>query len=214
MRMSVVKWHGELIGQKVVEALKKNGFDAIYCSSCNEAVEYVLQYVQKRSRVGFGGSMTLETLQLAQRVEAKGGIVLNHNRPGLGPEEKLEIQREEILCDLFLCSINAVTLDGWLVNVDGVGNRVAALTFGPKKVIALVGKNKICSDISVALNRIKTLAAPMNCKRLNLDNPCIKTGTCMDCASNSRICRVYSVMVRRPMSSDITVVLVGEDLGF
>ncbi|WP_025773201.1 lactate utilization protein [Neomoorella thermoacetica] len=212
--MSVVKWHGELIGQKVVEALKKNGFDAIYCSSCNEAVEYVLQYVQKRSRVGFGGSMTLETLQLAQRVEAKGGIVLNHNRPGLGPEEKLEIQREEILCDLFLCSINAVTLDGWLVNVDGVGNRVAALTFGPKKVIALVGKNKICSDISVALNRIKTLAAPMNCKRLNLDNPCIKTGTCMDCASNSRICRVYSVMVRRPMSSDITVVLVGEDLGF
>ncbi|OIQ07637.1 hypothetical protein MOOR_27530 [Moorella thermoacetica] len=212
--MSVVKWHGELIGQKVVEALQKNGFDAIYCSSCNEAVEYVLQYVQKRSRVGFGGSMTLETLQLAQRVEAKGGIVLNHNRPGLGPEEKLEIQREEILCDLFLCSINAVTLDGWLVNVDGVGNRVAALTFGPKKVIALVGKNKICSDISVALNRIKTLAAPMNCKRLNLDNPCIKTGTCMDCASNSRICRVYSVMVRRPMSSDITVVLVGEDLGF
>lgn len=212
--MSVKEWHDEVLGQRLVEALKKNGFDAVYCPSCNEAVDYVLQHVQKGSRVGFGGSTTLETLQLAQKVEAKGGIVLNHNRPGLTQEEKLKIQREEIISDLFLCSVNAITLDGWLVNVDGVGNRVAALTFGPRKVIALVGKNKICSDVNAAMNRIKTLAAPMNCKRLNLDNPCIKTGTCMNCASNSRICRVYSVMVRRPMSSDITVVLVGEDLGF
>jgi len=212
--MSVEQWHHDVIGERVVKALLKNGFHARYFAAKEQAVEYILSHVDPGTRVGFGGSMTIKQLGLGQAVKEKGGIVLDHGQPGLTPEEKLEIVRQQLVSDLFLCSANAITLDGYLVNVDGNGNRVAAMTFGPKKVIVVAGVNKVCTDTDAAFDRIRTTAAPMNNKRLQLDNPCVKTGTCMDCDSKNRICRIFSVMKRKPGNSDITVLLIGEKLGF
>lgn len=207
-------WHNETIGLKAVEALKKNGFEAVYYNSGAETSEFIMNNVVKGDKVGFGGSMTIKKLGMQEKVEAMGGIVLDHGIPSLSPEEKMETMRGELLSDVFLCSSNAVTLEGELVNIDGVGNRVAAMTFGPKKVIIVVGVNKICKNEAAAFQRIEQIVAPKNCKRLNMPNPCTKTGVCSDCKSDTRACRVYSVIKRKPMRTDITVVVVGEDFGF
>ena len=212
--MSIKQWHNEVIGERVVKALLKNDFHALYLAAKEQAVEYVLSHVAPGTRGGFGGSMTVKQLGLGQAVKEKGGVVLDHGQPGLTPEEKMEIMRQEVVSDLFLCSANAITLDGYLVNVDGNGNRVAAMTFGPKKVIVVAGVNKICTNTDAAFDRIRTTASPMNNKRLQLDNPCVKTGTCMDCDSKNRICRIFSVMKRKPRNTDITVLIIGEELGF
>jgi len=207
-------WHNETIGLKVVDALKKNGFSAIYCKSGEEASEFIASNIHKEDRVGFGGSMTIQSLGMQEKVKAKGGFVLDHNDQALSSEEKMQTMRGELISDVFLCSSNAVTLEGELVNVDGAGNRVAAMSFGPKKVIVALGVNKICKNEASAFERIEQIVAPMNCKRLNMPNPCTKTGVCGDCKSDTRICRIYSVIKRKPMKTDITVVVIGEDLGY
>ena len=207
-------WHNETIGLKAVEALKKNGFSAVYCKSGEEASEFIMNNVHKGDKVGFGGSMTVKKLGIQEKVKSMGGIVLDHGDPTLSADEKMETMRGELLCDVFLCSSNAVTLEGELVNIDGVGNRVAAMSFGPKKVIVVVGVNKICKNEASAFERLEQIAAPMNCKRLNMPNPCTKTGVCSDCKTDTRICRIYSVIKRKPMRTDITVVVIGEDFGF
>jgi hypothetical protein len=126
----------------------------------------------------------------------------------------MEIMRRQLTCDLFLTSSNAVTLSGWLVNIDGNGNRVAALTFGPKKVIVVAGRNKLVDgDLTAAIHRVKNIAAPPNAKRLNCNTPCAKTGFCANCNSPDRICRIIHVMDRKPRVADLHVLIVNEDLG-
>ncbi|MTI80381.1 MAG: lactate utilization protein [Firmicutes bacterium] len=212
--MSTQEWHNDALGNKVVEALKKNEFDAVYFSNREQAVEHVLSYISGGNKVGIGGSMTLNELQLPKKAADKGAEVLNHNLPDLSAEEKNEIRRQQLICDVFLSSTNALTLDGHLVNIDGVGNRVAAMTFGPKKVVVVVGINKVSKNVHAALDRIKLIASPKNNKRLGLANPCATTGVCSDCQSKSRTCRAYSIMKKKPLASDITVVVVGESLGY
>lgn len=207
-------WHNETIGLKTVETLKKNGFSAIYFQNGEEASEFIMSNVKKGDRVGFGGSMTVKKLGIQEKVKDMEGIVLDHGDATLSPEEKMETMRGELLSDVFLCSSNAVTLEGELVNIDGVGNRVAAMSFGPKKVIVVVGVNKICKNEAAAFERLGQIAAPKNCVRLNMPNPCTKTGVCMDCKTDTRACRIYSVIKRKPMRTDITVVIIGEDFGF
>jgi len=207
-------WHNETICLKTVEALKKNGFLAVYFKSGEEASKFIISNVKKGDKVGFGGSMTVKKLGIQEKVKAMGAIVLDHGEPNLSPEEKMVTMRGELLSDVFLCSSNAVTLKGELVNIDGVGNRIAAMSFGPKKVMVVVGVNKICKDEESAFERLEQIAAPMNNKRLDMPNPCTKTGVCSDCSTNSRICRIYSVIKRKPAITDITVVIIGEDFGF
>ena len=207
-------WHNEIIGSRVVEALKKNGFSAVYFQRGGEATEFIMDNVHKGDRVGFGGSMTVKKLGIQEKVMSKGGFVLDHGDSTLSPEDKMETMRGELLSDVFLCSSNAVTLEGELVNIDGAGNRVAAMSFGPKKVIIVVGVNKICKNEASAFERIEQIAAPKNCKRLNMPNPCTKTGVCNDCKTDTRICRIYSVIKRKPMRTDITVVVIGENFGY
>ncbi|SHE59341.1 lactate utilization protein [Desulforamulus putei] len=213
--MSIDQWHRDTLGQRVVQALKKNQFDAVYFPTREEAVEHVLSFISPGAQVGFGGSMTLtKELNLAEQVKAKGADLLIHGDPKLSPEEKMEIMRKQQVCDVFLTSTNALTLDGYLVNIDGVGNRVAAMTFGPKKVVVVVGINKICKDVNAAFERLQTIVSPKNNKRLNYTNPCTITGVCSECQSSTRICRIYSVIKKKPMLTDITVVVVGEELGY
>jgi L-lactate utilization protein LutB len=214
IKMTINEWHSGAIGDKVVKALKKNGFEAVYFSRREDAAKFVLDFVAPEMSVGFGGSVTIRELGIPEQAREKGAIILDHLQPDLTPEERMDIRRKELVCDLFLSSTNAITLDGSLVNVDGTGNRVAALSFGPKKVIVVAGVNKVCGDIPAAFERIKTYAAPMNNKRLEIANPCAVTGVCSDCKGDGRICRIYSVLKRRPMMTDFTVVLVGENLGY
>jgi L-lactate utilization protein LutB len=211
---AVEEWRYETIGRSACEALKRNGFDARYAATGAEALELVASFVKRGMKVGFGGSMTLRAIGAPDKVAAMGAEILDHNAPGLSPERKLEVMRAQLTCDLFLSSSNAVTLEGDIVNVDGNGNRVAALTFGPKKTIVVVGANKIVRDLDEALARLETEASPMNNRRLERPNPCVKTGTCEDCRGETRICRVYQILRRRPSLSDFTVVVVGERLGF
>lgn len=212
--MEIKSWHAETLGQKVVKALQKNGFQAVYFADKEGAAQHVLGYISENMTVGIGGSITLNQLQLPQKAAEKGAIVLDHNVSSLTAEEKLEIRKKELLCDLFLTSSNSITLDGYLVNVDGTGNRVNAMTFGPNKVIIIAGINKISKDLNSALERVEMIAAPQNNKRLNLPNPCTVSGTCMDCKGETRICNIYSIIKRKPTLTDVEVVIVGENLGF
>jgi hypothetical protein len=116
--------------------------------------------------------------------------------------------------DLFLCSVNAVTMTGEIVNRDGCGNRINAMTFGPRKVVLVAGRNKVVSDLDAALARIEETAAPIRAMSLNRKTPCVKTGVCMDCDSPERICRITSIIHRKPLMTEISVLLLDEDLGY
>ncbi len=210
----IKRWHDDALGTAAVEALKKNFFDAVYFADRAAAVEYVMGFVKSGAKVGFGGSMTVAELGIADKAKAAGAMILDHNDPAVPAEKKPEIRVAQQSCDLFLCSTNALTLDGMLVNVDGNGNRTNAMSFGPKKVVVIAGVNKICADEEAGYQRIREYAAPMNNKRLGIPNPCTVKGVCTDCSGKTRICRVYSTLKRKPSATDITVVVVGEELGF
>lgn len=200
--------------KKAVENLKRNGFDAVYCHDSGEAFHYIVNEAQHAGSIGFGGSMSVADLKLADKLKGMGKEILNHGAPGLAPEEKLAITKRQLTCDLFLAASNAVTLSGVLVNIDGNGNRAAAMFFGPEKVIVVVGRNKLVDgSIDDAVRRVKTYASPPNAKRLELSTPCATTGFCSDCNSPQRICRVTTIIEKRPRNTDIRVLVVNEDMG-
>lgn len=207
-------WHNETIGTKTVEALVKNNFQAAYCQTKQEAVEHVLALIAQDGTVGVGGSWTVKEIGLLDKLAARGNTMFNHSLPNLSAETQIELRRKQLTCDVFLTGTNAVTMDGRLVNTDGIGNRVAAMIFGPKKVVIVVGVNKIVKDVTEAEERIKLYAAPINNKRLHTPNPCTKTGECMDCQGPTRICNVTTIMNKCPRLTEIHVVVIGEDLGF
>lgn len=206
-------WRRETLGKKTVEALKANLFDALYVPDREEATRYVLGHCAPGKTVAHGGSATLtRDMAILDKVRATGATLIE-NAYG-DPEAMFEGRRKQLMSDVFLCSVNAVTTDGFLVSVDGAGNRTGAMTFGPRKVIVVAGANKIVPDLASAWQRLEKVAGPMNLRRLNMPTPCVQTGYCMDCRSDQRGCRIYTVLKRRPMLTDITVVIVGEDLGF
>ncbi|KEH97871.1 lactate utilization protein [Clostridium massiliodielmoense] len=211
---NINKWHNEIIGEKVVKALKENYFDAIYFEKKEDAAKYILDNVKIGANVGFGGSVTVQELDIKDKIKKMDTKILDHGDSSLTPEEKLNVKRAQLTSDLFLCSSNAITMNGELVNIDGAGNRVAAMTFGPKKVIVVAGINKIVTDEKSAFERIEVLAAPKNTKRLSKSTPCTKTGVCMNCKNEDRICRIYSVIKRKPMGANMTVVIIGEEMGY
>lgn len=207
-------WHNQTIGAKVVEALKKNNFTASYVNTRQEALDKLAALIPGDAAVGIGGSWTIKEVGIDTLLVERGNTVYNHNIPGLSPEESLELRRKQMTCDVFLTGTNALTLKGELVNVDGAGNRVAAMIFGPKKVIVITGINKIVTDVTAAMERIELFAAPINNKRLNRPNPCTVTGECMDCQGPTRICNVTTVMHKKPVVTDVEILIIGEELGF
>lgn len=206
-------WSYEKKCKEAVKALTKNGFTSIYCKNKKVAADYILNESKEATTIGFGGSMTVADLGIVDKLKALNKELLDHNMPGLTPEEKNNILRQQLLCDLFLTSANGVTLTGSIVNTDGNGNRIASMIFGPKKVIVVAGRNKLVDGVSEALKRIKEITAPANARRLNFNLPCAKTGMCVDCNSKERICNVTMIMERKPMLSDVIVLIINEDLG-
>ena len=201
--------------EETVAALRRRGFAAECFATGADAAARVKELAADAKSVGFGGSVTLASLGLAEALAAAGKEIWRHGDPKWRPEEKMDVMRRELTCDLFLTSANALTADGRLVNIDGNGNRVAASIFGPKRVVFVVGRNKIVDGgIDAAIDRIKREACPPNCRRLNRKTPCAATGACADCSSPDRICNVTVVMDRRPSRTDVHVLLVDEDLGY
>ena len=207
-------WHAETIATRTIQALEKNNFSAVYFADKQSAIEKAISLVPEGASAGFGGSWTLKQLGLANTLAAKGHEVFDHNQPNLSLEESLAIRKKQLSCDTFFSSSNAITMDGQLVNVDGTGNRVGAMMFGPRQVVVIAGVNKIVSDLDSAMERIETYAAPINNKRLNRPNPCTVTGICMDCQGPARICNITTILHKKPGALLFTVILVGETLGF
>lgn len=208
-------WKFEQKCLKTVDALKKNAFSAEYFRDRKEAVDFIKAQVAFANTVGIGGSMTIAQLGLHNQLTAMGKDVYNHNLPGLTPPEKIEIMRKAMLTDIYLCSANAITTNGEIINIDATGNRVATMLFGPKRVIVVAGRNKIIEgDFNIAIKRVKDWASPPNAKRLSFKTPCAETGFCSNCNSPERICRVISIIERKPRLTDFMVVLINEDLGF
>lgn len=207
-------WHGQTLGLKTVEALRRNRFDASFFETREEAAQAVLGLISRGMQVAFGGSQTARQLNLQQLIADAGATILDHNATGLSDEQKLDVMRQQQICDVFICSSNAVSLQGELFNIDGHGNRVAAMAFGPRRVIVIAGVNKLVADEEAAWERIRTIAAPINYKRLNRPNPCAKHGVCMNCNLPTRGCNIYVATRRKSPLMDFSVFIVNESLGF
>ena len=211
----VVRWFDDQRAEKIVKSLVKRGFGAHYAKTAEEAKEIVLSMIPEGATVIFNGSQTLEQIGVKPYIRDSGKYdLLDPYEPGIDPAEGLARRRKGMSAQVMISSTNAITEDGVLVNVDGMGNRVAGMIFGPEKVILAIGMNKVEKDVHAAWRRMRDIAAPMNNKRLELNNPCTETGFCQDCKSPSRICNYFTVIERCFIKERIQVVLIGRNLGY
>ena len=195
--------------EHTVQALRKNRFEAHYIPTKEELLAKVAQLMPEGCSCAMGGSVTLNETGVAQFLES-GGFTYYASHPGADEEQRLKA----MTCDVYLTSANAITLDGKLYNVDGLANRVAAICFGPKKVIVVAGYNKIVTDIPAARKRVREIAAPANVARLDRKNPCAVIGVCQDCASPQRICCQELTTAYQRIPGRICVLIVGEQYGY
>jgi hypothetical protein len=208
------QWYQNLQVERTLKALKKNHFDARYVAKGSEALEEILKMIPDGATVGIGGSLTLNQIGFYEAIQKRPVKFLNPYVKGLPPQEGARLRREGLTADVFLSSTNAITEDGKLFNIDATGNRVGGMTFGPKKVIVVCGVNKIVKDLDSAWKKVQEWTSPVNVKRLNMKTPCLETGVCADCNSPERICNVYVVLAKKPRFTDMTIFIVGENLGF
>jgi hypothetical protein len=208
------EWYQELQVERTLQALRKNNFEAEFVPRASDAAAKIFEKIPEGATVGIGGSLTLSQIGFFEEAKRHPIKLLNPFAAGLSAEEGLQIRRQIFLSDVFLSSSNAVTEDGKLFNIDGTGNRVAAMIFGPRKVILVCGTNKIVKDIEEAQRRVRGWAAPLNARRLGLKTPCVETGQCADCSSPQRICNIFTILAKKPLRTEFTVLLIGEALGF
>jgi len=204
--------------EKCRDALAKNNFLPFLAQNTESALEIILQDILPQveaTTVSWGDSMSMRATGILEEIEKRKEFSLIKTfEPGVPREEIIERRRQALLVDLFFTGSNALTEQGQLVNLDMVGNRVAALTFGPKHVVVVVGRNKIVPDVAAAMERIKSFAAPVNAIRHpGFKTPCIKTSTCMDCSSPDRLCNTWTITEKSFPKGRVKVVLVNQDLG-
>lgn len=203
----------ELLAQKMIKNLKRRNFEALYCPTAAEAVEKVSSQIPDGSSVTWGGSMTIRDMGLTAALHKRDLDILDRDLAA-DRDEAQRIYRKAFSADYYLSSVNAISEDGVIVNIDGNGNRVAAITFGPKKVILVVGLNKVTQDVESALARARSTASPINAARFDIKTPCRADGTCHNCNSPESICNYIHFMRNSHPAGRHTVVLVGEDLGY
>ena len=212
--MDIMKNYYEKLAATVISNLNKRQIEGHYCPTSRDAVKMALSLLPQNASVGFGGSVTLTQTGMLDALKAEPSIRLLDREAAKTAEEKEEIFRSHFHTDAYFMSSNAITTDGELVNIDGSGNRVAALIFGPKEVIILAGMNKIVPSVEEAVNRVRNTATPPNCIRLDKQTPCAATGTCGNCLSPDCICNQIVVTRRSGKPGRIKVLLIGETLGF
>lgn len=208
----------EALIKQTIKALRARRFDARLAPNRESAKKIILELVPPDASIGIGDSTTLRQIQVLPELETRGHEIVNPFESSVLPEEgnvhSLELLlRQSLGKDVYLTGANAVTKDGKLVSVDGAGNRVAGMIFGAPKVIIALGQNKIVEDIEDAFLRIRKLIAPSHAKHRGFPVPCVRKGECVDCLHKNRICNVWGIMEGKPMMQDVSIVLVGEDLG-
>jgi L-lactate utilization protein LutB len=200
------------------KALEANNFEVFLADNAAEAKTIVLEEIlpaTKAKSVSWGGSLTFTATELYDILKNDAELnVLDTFDKNVPPAEFMERRRQALLVDLFLTGTNAVTETGELVNLDMFGNRIAALTFGPKNVVVLVGRNKIVSDLDEAMGRIKNYVAPVNAMRLDKKTPCVKTSYCEECKSPDRICNTWTITQKSFPKGRVKIVLINEEMGF
>lgn len=214
------KWCVELAAQmeETARNLVANNFGVKIAEDRDAVKKIVLGSISKDAIVGIGDSATVRQIGIIEELERKGIKVLNPFLKELTTDPTKTMVRDDISrrifsCNVFVSGTNAVTKDGKLVNIDAVGNRVASMVFGPRKVLIVAGKNKIVKDVDEALYRIKNLIAPFHARTKGFATPCVHTGKCSNCSAPKRICSVISIIEKRPWRTQISIILVNEDLG-
>lgn len=196
----------------LIKNFQKNGFDAYFCQTSHEAKEKALSLIPLDHIVSWGGSITLQEIGLLDAIRQRYPVL--DRDQATTKEQRNDIMRQALLCDTFLMSANAISLDGTLYNIDGNGNRLAALLYGPRQVIVVAGMNKVVATIADAKQRARTIAAPLNMQRFATQTPCQHTGVCHDCLTEDSICNQFVLTRRSTPSGRIKIILVGTTLGF
>lgn len=196
----------------LIKNLKNRHFDAYYCDNKEEALEKALSLIPEGASVGWGGTIAAQQIGLIDAVK-KGNYQIFDRSAATTPEERLEMEKNALFSNVFLTGANALSLDGQMVNIDGYGNRVAAIIYGPQKVIVIAGMNKVVDTLEEAVHRARTVAAPANQQRFQRNTPCTVTGACADCKSEDCICNQIVITRHCRPVGRIQFILVGEDLG-
>ena len=203
----------ERLAATLIRHLKQRHYDAYYCHDTNELLEKVKSLIPEGSTITWGGSDSIRSTGVTTMLRDGNYRVFDRDE-ATTDDEKVARYRKAYECDYYLASANAISEDGVIVNIDGNGNRVAAITWGPKHVVFVVGLNKVCQDVDAAIKRARSVAAPINMARFNLNTPCSKDGTCHDCKSPDSICNYVSIQRMSHPAGRHIVLLVGEDLGY
>ena len=203
----------ETAAETLIKNLDKRGMEAYYVDNKDDALKMALRFVTPGSSVSWGGSISINEIGLIPALKAWDCTVLDRTVPKT-EEEKKEFFGKVAVCDYYFMSTNAITMDGELVNIDGTGNRVASLIFGPSNVVIIAGMNKVADNLESAVDRARNTAAPMNTIRLDRKTPCTQVGRCMDCMSPDCICNQFVVTRRSTPAGRIKIILVGEELGY
>ncbi len=211
--MTNIQINYEHLANTVLKNCKKRNFTGSYAPTAEDAKAQIRELLKPGLTVAHGGSETLNQLGFRALAEEAGCVYLDRSGAKT-PQEKREYFARSVMSDLYFMSSNAITADGELVNIDGAGNRVACLIHGPEKVVLVIGMNKVARNLDAALDRVKTVAAPPNCVRLQLTTPCSVTGVCADCHSEGCICCNTVITRHSRIPGRIHLILVGEELGF
>ena len=203
----------ELLAEKVIKGLESRNMTGYYAATKEEALKKALELIPEGSSIAMGGAMSAHEIGLVDAVKNGNYNFIDRDK-ATTPEEKRAAMLAGYDADVFLASANAMTDDGILVNIDGNSNRVSMIAQGPKKVVFIVGMNKVCADIDSAMKRARNVAAPINAQRFGLSTPCSKLGTCMDCKSPDTICCQFLITRFSRHQGRINVILVNENLGF
>lgn len=212
--MHVKETHHEILANTIIKNLAKRQMEGYYCATTAEAAKKVFSYLTPGCTVSFGGSMTLEESGILDALRSNPDIQLIDRATAKNPEEIKKMYHDALSADFYFMSTNAITTNGELVNIDGTGNRLAALTYGPENVIVIAGMNKVAASLEDALNRTHNTAASLNALRLDRKTPCAATGVCADCLSPDCICCQVGITRMSRIAGRIKVILVGETLGY
>ena len=207
------KQYYENVADSIIEKFNLRGIEGYYCDDAEEALTMAKRFLTPGCSISWGGSETLNEIGLLEELEASDYILYDRSTANT-PEEKSAMYSKIVTADYFFMSSNAITLDGQLVNIDGMGNRVACLITGPKNVIIIAGMNKIVTDVETGMERVRNMAAPPNTVRLNCDTPCAELGRCANCLSEDCICCEIVITRKSKIPGRIKVILVGEELGY
>lgn len=200
-------------GRILVQNLLNRHFDACYCANKEEALDKALEWIPEGASVGWGGTASAAQIGLQDAIR-NGNYVAYDRESCKTVQENEQCEKDSMFADFFLTGANAMSLDGQMVNIDGTGNRVAAIIYGPKNVLVVVGMNKVCDTLDDAMKRARTVASPMNMQRFDKDTPCAKTGVCGDCKKEGCICNQIVITRHCRPVGRIKFLVVGEDLGY